>query len=134
MSLVIPAHELKAHARGRRNLIGVHGTLGAAILPGNGLPIHGIGAASSRQEGHSCFYISHQRHIGYGDRCGSAGPVRLDINLDTFLRSKLFGEIAAFGDLVTVYLNGAATRHNGIVKRECRFRCFIVGDGQRRVF
>ena len=131
LSHIVPAHELIARRRGRYYLIGSHGALRVGVGLGDGLAVHGIGAVLGGLEGHGGAHIGHQRHVGHGDRGGSAGAAGLDVDLDAGVGCQLLGELAARRDRSPVYLNGAAVQRNGIVEGQRRLCGSRVGDGQR---
>ena len=125
---VVPAKELITLCRGCHHLISRHGALCVAVCLCDSLAIYCIGTIFGRHKGRGRSYIRNQRHIGHGNFCG-CGATGFDINLDALANGKLFVKGTICSDGSSVYFDRTAVRLNGIIKRQCGFRSFVVFDG-----
>ena len=125
---VVPAKELITLCWGCHHLISRHGALCVAVCLCDSLAIYCIGTIFGRHKGRGRSYIRNQRHIGHGNFCG-CGATGFDINLDALANGKLFVKGTICSDGSSVYFDRTAVRLNGIIKRQCGFRSFVVFDG-----
>ena len=132
---IVPAHELIATVGRCYQLIGRQRALSIAVLLGNCLAVHGIGAVLGGLEGHGGAHIGHQRHVGKGDLRSSTGAARLDVYFNGLVCRQFLGKTGTRRNRCTIHLNRSTILFNGIVKGKgcccrlliCNCQCGFMG-------